>query len=581
MKRALIAVGVVVLLLVALTVAGLKALESGAGKDRIASALSSTLHQPVSIGAMSVSIFPTPALDASGIRVGGADSTAAPGVAIASLRVVPELASILPGHALTVHSVDLVGLVVSVRRTATGHWLVPVPPVGSAPNGGKGGASSGGLVLGLLRLQHGALRVVDDSLRAPSGGPTITTITGLEAEMHADSTGLTIPSFRGRLGLTEVTGAAEAGTRGITFHLASASIDNHDLDALFALAGMQPYPGLAIAGTAPVSMTTTIAPDLATITVAGTASVDRLTFGTITLTKVATPFRYARNVLTLDPMTFSLYGGTEKGTVTVDLTHKTPAFAIRSAIDGLDVNQALSANTTMKNQLQGTGTVSADVRGSGTTQAGLERTLDGTVTFALANGSVHNFPILDAIDKALSLTGTASPALAFQKLSGSATLGGGQARVTDLALLATDLTLAGGGTYGLTDNALDFRVLARLSKARSAQVVQRVSQMSRLENDQGEIELPVTIGGTAGAPAFGVDVKSVATKQLKTEIQNQMGKQLQKTTLPGGLTDKLKGFFQKKDTAQKDTSPSQVRARVTLGGHRVDLLHLLQLLVIR
>jgi uncharacterized protein involved in outer membrane biogenesis len=557
MKRALIAVGVVVLLLAALTVAGLEALESGAGKDRIASALSSTLHQPVTIGAMSVSLFPTPALDASGIRVGGADSTAAPGVAIASLRVVPELASILPRHALTVRSVNLVGLVVSIRRTAAGHWLVPVPPVGSSPNRAKGSASSGGLVLGQLRIQRGALRVVDDSLRAPTGGPTITTITGLEADMHADSTGLTVPAFRGHLGLTDVTGAAQAGARGITFHLASASIDNHDLAALFALAGMQPYPGLAIAGKAPVDMTTTIAPDLATITVAGTASVDRLTFGTITLTKVATPFRYARNVLTLDPMTFSVYGGAEKGTVTVDLTGKTPAFAIRTAIDGLDVNQALSANTTMKNQLEGTGTLSANVRGSGTTQAAVERTLEGTATFALANGSVHNFPILDAIDRAMSLTEAASPELAFQKLSGSATLGGGRARVTDLALLTPDLTLAGGGTYGLTDDALDFRMLAQLSKPRSAQVVQRVSQASRLENDQGQIELPVTIGGTAGAPNFGVDVKSVATKQLKTEIRNQVGKQLQKTNLPGGLTDKLKGFFQKPDTAKKDTSPSR------------------------
>lgn len=554
MKRALIISGVVVLLLVALVVAGLEALESGAGKDRIASALSNALHQPVTIGAMSVSLFPIPALSASGIRVGGADSSAAPGVAVASLRVEPQLSSILPGHTLTVRRVELVGLVVSMRRDASGHWLIPVPPVGAAPNAKTGGAPSPGIVLGDLHIRDGALRVVDDSLRAPGGGPTITTITGLEAQMRADSTGLTIPSFSGRLGLTEVTGSAQAGSRGIVLHLASASIDNHDLGALFALAGMQPYPGLSIAGKAPVDMTTTIAPDLATITVTGTASLDRLTFGTITLTKVATPFRYAHSVLTLDPMTFGVYGGSEKGTVTVDLTNKTPAFAIRTAIDGLDVNQALSANTTMKNQLQGTGTLSANVRGSGTTQAAVERTLSGTVTFALANGSVHNFPILDAIDKALSFTQTTSPELAFQKLSGSAALGGGQARVTDLALLADDLSFAGTGTVGLTDESLAFRVLAQLSAARTTQVVQRVSQMSRLENAQGQIELPVTIGGTAQAPTFGVDVKSVATKQIKSEIQNQVNKQLQKTPLPGGLTDKLKGLFQKSDTAKKDTS---------------------------
>ncbi|HEY7878905.1 MAG TPA: hypothetical protein VIC55_11790, partial [Gemmatimonadaceae bacterium] len=202
MKRFLIIAGAIVLVLVALAVAGLQALKSGAGKDRIARALSNTLRQPVTIGAMSISILPTPALDASGIRVGGADSTAAPGVAIASLRVVPELRSLFPGRTLTVRRVDLVGLVVSVRRDAAGHWLVPVPPppVGGAPKDTSAGASSAGVALNDLRIRNGALRVVDDSLRATSGGPTITTITQLEAQMSADTSGVVVPSFRGTLG---------------------------------------------------------------------------------------------------------------------------------------------------------------------------------------------------------------------------------------------------------------------------------------------------------------------------------------------------------------------------------------------
>lgn len=551
MKRLLIIVGVVLLVLVATATAGLEALKSGAGKDRIAGALSSALHQPVTIGALSISLLPTPALDASGIRVGSADSTAAPGVAIASLRVVPDLGSLLPGRTLTVRRVDLVGLVVSVRRDATGHYLVPVPPVGGTGKDTAAASASAGIVLNALQIRDGALRVVDDSLRAPGGGPTITTITRLEAQMSADSSGVVVPAFSGALGETAVTGSAKAGAAGITFHLASPSIANHDLAALFALAGMQPYPGLAIAGTAPVDMTTTIAPDLATITVTGKAAIERLTFGTIALTNVAAPFRYAGRVLTLDPMTFGLYGGTEQGTVRVDLTRATPAFAIRTTIDKLDVDQALSANTTMKHTLDGTGKLAADVRGSGTTQAAVSRSLDGTVTFSLANGVVHDFPVLAAVNKALGINDAAASDLRFESLSGAATLGAGQARVTTLTLQAGDLGLAGQGTLGLVDRALNFRVLAQLSAARSTQVVQRVSQIGRLRNAQGQIEVPVTIGGVVGAPRFGVDVKSVATTQLKAELQKQVGKQLDKGNLPSALTDRLKGLLPKPDSTRK------------------------------
>ncbi|HEY7877717.1 MAG TPA: AsmA family protein, partial [Gemmatimonadaceae bacterium] len=344
---------------------------------------------------------------------------------------------------------------------------------------------------------------------------------------------------------------------GISLHLASESIENHDLRALFALAGMQPYPGLTIAGKAPVEMTTTIAPDLKTFTVTGNAAIDRLTFGTIVLTKVAAPFRYARSVLTLDPMTFSLYGGTEKGTVSVDLTTKTPAFAIRTAIDKLDVNQALSANTTMKNTLEGTGNLSANVRGSGTTQAAVARTLAGTLAFELANGVVRNFPVLNAINTTLGITEGSSKDTKFESLSGAATLGGAQAHVTTLALLAGDLSLAGDGTLGLVDQSLNFHMLAQLSAPRSAQVVQRVSQISRLENAKGEIEVPVTIGGAVGAPKFGIDVKSVATKQIRAELQQQIGKQLEKSGLSTGVTDRLKGFLSTPDTSKKDTSRSR------------------------
>jgi uncharacterized protein involved in outer membrane biogenesis len=556
MRRLLLIVGALALVFVALALFGLYALESGAGKDRIARALSSALHQPVALGGIRVSLLPTPALDATGIRLGREDQNrgAAPGVAIAGVHLVPELSSLLPGRTPVMRYVELVGLVLSVRRDSTGRWLVPLPPLGGAATAPGASGRSAGIELRDLRVRDGTLRVVDDSLRAPSGGPTVTAITQVAARMQVGGGGVTVPTFTGRLGRTSVSGSSRIGTDGIRLHLASESLRNEDLPALFALAGMRPYPGLAIAGNAPVEMTTVIAPDFKTFSATGKAATDQVTLGTITLQRLRSPFRYERGTLTLDPIAFTLYGGRQEGRVTVDLKPRPPVFAMRSTVAGLDVNKALSANTSMKDELLGTARLTADVRGSGTSRAAIERTLAGTVGFALANGAIRDFPLLRAINQALGVTAGTANEVRFDSLAGRATLGGGQARVTELVLRAGDLSLAGQGTLGF-DRSLDFRLVARLSAARPGQLARAVELAKRLQNAQGQIELPITVTGTVGAPKFNVDVRSIATKQLDTELQKQVERQLKKSGVPAALQDKLKGLLPRADSARDKRPP--------------------------
>src|SRR5688500_14153713 len=101
-RRLLYVFGGSLALLVVLGVGALQALKSGPARSRIASALSSGLGQPVAIGGLGASIFPTPSLSARDIQVGGADSSVAPGVSLAALRIVPRLSSLLPGRTLTI-----------------------------------------------------------------------------------------------------------------------------------------------------------------------------------------------------------------------------------------------------------------------------------------------------------------------------------------------------------------------------------------------------------------------------------------------------------------------------------------------
>jgi uncharacterized protein involved in outer membrane biogenesis len=506
-------VGLLVLLVV-LAVGALQALSSGAARSRIESALSTALGQPVAIGGLSASIFPAPSLSARDIRVGSADSNAAPGVAIAALHIVPRLSSLLPGRTLTIDHADLRGLVISVRRDSAGRWLVPVPPSSGADT--TKGTSA--IDLNQLRARQGSIRVVDDQFRTRGGGPTITTITGVEADLQAMGGQVKVPRLTGRLGESVVTGSMNMGPKGAELGLQSEEVHNSDLPALFALAGIPASPMLSIAGKAPFEMTVSLTPGFASHTVTGKTAVERVTFGTLAFEGVQAPFHLERGVFTLDPLSFTTYGGKQQGIVSVDLNQPAAAYAISTSVQGLDVNRALSANTTMKDFLAGIGHLNGKVRGSGNTAAALERTLTGTLDFELKDGVIRNFPLLAAINQALGITGGTDKDTKFQSFSGTATIGGGKARSNNLAFRAGELTLTGKGTLGF-DQRLDLRMTASASPELSNQLVQQVGVLKQLSNDREQVTFPVIVTGTTTAPRISVDLGSIAKKQLEGKVE--------------------------------------------------------------
>src|SRR4051794_41069813 len=108
MRRLLLLLGGIPATLLLLLLGALSALDSKPARLRIANALSGALGQPVAISGLTASLLPLPALSASDVRIGGsdataaADSTAAPGIFVPAIRIVPRLSSLLPGRPLVV-----------------------------------------------------------------------------------------------------------------------------------------------------------------------------------------------------------------------------------------------------------------------------------------------------------------------------------------------------------------------------------------------------------------------------------------------------------------------------------------------
>jgi AsmA protein len=161
----------------------------------------------------------------------------------------------------------------------------------------------------------------------------------------------------------------------------------------------------------------------------------------------------------------------------------------------------------------GTADLSTDVRGSGATAPAIQRSLAGSARFKVVNGTIR-MPIIAAINQALGITEGSGKDTKFQSFSATAAIGGGRARTDDLQLRAGDLTVVGSGTMGF-DQTLDFRLKAILSPAKSRELTSKAGFLGDLRNALGQLELPLTITGTATNPKTRVDIGSIAKKQMK------------------------------------------------------------------
>jgi len=487
--------------------------------------LSEALGQPVVVGDIGLRLLPVPALQAGGIRV-GRGSGEAPSVALASLRIVPSLTDALRGK-LVVDRIDLDGLDVALRRTPQGEWRLPYDPPKAAGSAGPPTDAPGQtLEIRAVRLRDGAFRLFDEA--PPGGGPPreVAALRDIKGAFSAGAGGVRVESLTARFRKTELAGSATLAPGRTILELTSPSINSEDLPQIFGFLGAAPIPGLSVAGAAPFSLRMEI-PQKGSLSASGQLEAATLRLGTLEVTSLKAPFTVADNVASLTPLTFTAYGGRQTGSVSLALGRDPMGYTVKTDLDGLDVNRAVSANTAAKEVLQGTGRIRGAVKGAGFDAGALKSRLRGEVEVALRNGAIMGLPLLAGINKALRITEGDARDTRFESLDGTFTLASGLAHTEDLRLKAGELSLAAKGDLRF-DLTLAFRGSARFSQAKSAGILGRVKEFKYLANDRGELEIPLTIGGTVSAPAVQVDLGSAAGRAVKQELRQRLGDELKK-----------------------------------------------------
>jgi AsmA protein len=228
----------------------------------------------------------------------------------------------------------------------------------------------------------------------------------------------------------------------------------------------------------------------------GQIAIGRLILDALTATDVRSKVVLRNQILTLDPVTLKLYGGSYQGAVRVDLSQSETDLAINGRFSGVDVNQFLSSGGS-KSLIYGRADGALNVRGRGQGGDALAKSLVGGGNVAISDGKFASFDLMKQVEvlgKLYNLP-TGGAGTAFRSLKTNLRFESGRMTTDSLQIVMDDVQVTGDGAMQLGDApTMDYGVMARLSSALTKRVMPTKSG-----DEAAGGGLPLPIGGALGS----------------------------------------------------------------------------------
>jgi uncharacterized protein involved in outer membrane biogenesis len=264
------------------------------------------------------------------------------------------------------------------------------------------------------------------------------------------------------------------------------------------------------------------------VNAAGTLRVEVLHFMTFDLKDVRGAVTMKGAVLNVSDLTAKMYGGGLKGGAAVDLSKRTPVYRIDGSLDGVDVNAVAAAyDPKLKDILRGVLSGRLAVGASGAGLDAILGTARGDARLEIVKGSLTSISILKqlaALLEAAGGRGIGRDETPFDRLGGTFAIGDRKAHTSDLALVSTDLDLAGAGDVGL-DTTLDLAVAATFSDTATRGMVEKTPAARALTDKNGRLAVHLLARGSLAQPSVTLDTHAQArqlTDQKKAEVKEKV-----------------------------------------------------------
>jgi AsmA protein len=258
----------------------------------------------------------------------------------------------------------------------------------------------------------------------------------------------------------------------------------------------------------------------------GTITVGSLVYDRTTLTNVHSNVNLNHGVVQLNPLTGQVFGGQINGSITADFRHESSSFAVNAKLTGADANQLLTAVANTKDSVYGTLNATMNQTFSTPASGDVAQTLNGPFSFTLSNGKLTKLDLVSELGKIGKFGTTGKGYTTVSSMSGTFDVHSGVANTNDLKAALDVGTMAATGSMNLVNEALALHLTAVLNKGFSQSVGGAGVGgylTTALGNKNGELVLPVIIGGTMSKPVVTPDVQKIAEMKLNNIVPGASG----------------------------------------------------------
>jgi AsmA protein len=250
-------------------------------------------------------------------------------------------------------------------------------------------------------------------------------------------------------------------------------------------------------------------------------------------------------------LSFDLFGGQVQAEGAVTAGSKAPPFTAKTTMRRVQLGSALAALSAAQITISGTADADLRIQGQGFTMTDLTKALEGLGHVAVKDGRLEGVNLLEEATSILKVAGLSlgdAKATAFSRIEADFGIKQGRLNIQRLLMDSHDFQATGGGTIGF-DQSLNLLMNLNLSQELS-QKLAGVSPIAKLAINEGRLKLPLKITGTAQAPVYGLELKSVTGKvqeQVQKKVEDAVSGLLKGTIKPQDLEqqgkDLLKGLL--------------------------------------
>ena len=273
----------------------------------------------------------------------------------------------------------------------------------------------------------------------------------------------------------------------------------------------------------------------------GTLRVHSITVRRLVFTGMTLPLTAKEGRVRLGPASAGFFGGRYDGDVLLDARPAQAQLSLNEHIRGVDVGALMKA-LFATSRLVGRGDANVIATGAGNSDTALSHSLAGKLDVNVKNGALDGVDLWYELQLAQALlkreaapARTGAERTTFNALSATGTLEHGVLHNEDVQVATDYLKARGKGTLDLNTQAIDYYVVAQVSRVPSspAQGVGGSGQLADLK----AAEVPIRITGSLGAMKVRPDIEALARQEVRGQLQQRSDDLKQK------LGEKLKDLF--------------------------------------